>query len=93
MGISGLPFGSPKTKRGHLDVGLVERRRVYYKGEGGGFLKVWVVVSLDHDARQIVAKAKHWGINEVFILGADLFFFMLLHRFNVVVIKHFDIPK
>jgi len=34
--ISGLPLGSPGTK-GHLDVGLVERCRVYYKGEGGGF--------------------------------------------------------
>jgi len=38
LGISGLPFGSTKTKC-HLDVGLVERHRVYYKGEGGGFPK------------------------------------------------------
>ncbi len=29
----------------HLDVGLVERHKVYYKGEGGGFPQVWVVVS------------------------------------------------
>jgi hypothetical protein len=29
----------------HLDVGLVERHRVYYKGEGGGILQVWAVVS------------------------------------------------
>jgi hypothetical protein len=43
--ISGLPFGSPGTKC-HLDVGLVERHIVYYKGEGGGFPQVWVVVSL-----------------------------------------------
>jgi hypothetical protein len=35
-GISGLPFGSPGTK-GHLNVAPVERHRVYYKGEGGGF--------------------------------------------------------
>jgi len=33
--ISRLPFGSPKTKC-HLDVGFVERHRIYYKGEGGG---------------------------------------------------------
>jgi len=45
LGISGLPFGSPETKC-HLDVGLVERHKVYYKGEGGGFPQVWAVVSL-----------------------------------------------
>jgi hypothetical protein len=28
-----------------LDVGLVERHKVYYKGEGGNFPQVWVVVS------------------------------------------------
>jgi hypothetical protein len=27
-------------------VGLMERHKVYYKGEGGGFPQVWVVVSL-----------------------------------------------
>jgi hypothetical protein len=43
--ISGLSLGSPKTKS-HLDVGPVERQRVYYKGEGGGFPQVWAVVSL-----------------------------------------------
>ncbi len=36
LGISGLPFGSLEIKC-HLDVDLVERHRVYYKGEGGGF--------------------------------------------------------
>ncbi len=45
MGISGLPFGSCGTKC-HLDVGLEERHKVYYKGEGGGFSQVWAVVSL-----------------------------------------------
>ncbi len=45
MGISGIPFGNPKTKC-HLDVGLMERHRVYYKGEGGGFPQVWAVVNL-----------------------------------------------
>jgi hypothetical protein len=33
--ISGLPLGSPGEKS-HLDVGLVERCRAFYKGEGGG---------------------------------------------------------
>jgi hypothetical protein len=37
--------GSPGTKC-HLDVAHVERRIVYYKGEGGGFPQVWAVVSL-----------------------------------------------
>jgi len=37
--ISGLPSGSLGTKN-HLDVGPVERCRVYYKGEGGGFPQV-----------------------------------------------------
>jgi len=31
-----LPLGSPGTKY-HLDVGLMESHKVYYKGEGGGF--------------------------------------------------------
>jgi len=39
LAIWGLPFGSPRTKC-HLDVGLVERHRIYYKGEGGGFPQV-----------------------------------------------------
>ncbi len=43
LGILGLPFESPGTKC-HLDVGLVERHKVYYKGEGDGFPQVWVVV-------------------------------------------------
>ncbi len=37
LAILGLPFGSPETKC-HLDVGLVERHKLYYKGEGGAFL-------------------------------------------------------
>ncbi len=45
LGILGLPFGIPRTKS-HLDVGLVERWKLYYKGEGGGFPQVWAVVSL-----------------------------------------------
>jgi hypothetical protein len=46
LGILGLPFGSPGT-RCHLDVGFVDKHRVYYKGEGGGFPQVRVVVSLE----------------------------------------------
>ncbi len=43
--ISGLPLVSPETKN-HLDVGLVERCNIYYKGEGGGFPQVRAVVNL-----------------------------------------------
>jgi hypothetical protein len=39
LGISGFPFGSLEIKC-HLDVGLVERHKVYYKGEGDGFPQV-----------------------------------------------------
>jgi hypothetical protein len=45
LGISRLPFGSPGTEC-RLDVGLMERHRVYCKGEGGGFPQVRVMVSL-----------------------------------------------
>jgi hypothetical protein len=45
MGISGLPFESPRTKC-HLDVTPMESYRAYYKGEGGGFPQVRAVVSL-----------------------------------------------
>jgi hypothetical protein len=45
MKISGLSLGSPETKC-HLDVGLVEKHIVYYKGEGGGFPQVWALVNL-----------------------------------------------
>jgi len=45
LAISGLPLESPKTKS-HLDVGLMERHRVSYKGEGGGFPQVRAMVSL-----------------------------------------------
>jgi hypothetical protein len=45
LAILGLPFGSLRTKS-HLDVGPVERHKVYYKGEGGGFPQVRAVASL-----------------------------------------------
>jgi len=34
--VAGVPLGNPGTKC-HLDVGLMERHKVYYMGEGGGF--------------------------------------------------------
>jgi hypothetical protein len=45
VGIPGLPLGSLGTKC-HLDVGLVERQREYYKGEGGAFPQVQAMMSL-----------------------------------------------
>jgi hypothetical protein len=45
LAILGPPFRSLGTKC-HLDLSLVERHRVYYKGEGGGFLQVQAVVNL-----------------------------------------------
>ncbi len=44
VAVSGLPLGSPGTKS-HLDVAPVERCRVYYMGEGGGFPQVRAVVN------------------------------------------------
>jgi hypothetical protein len=38
-------FGTLGTKC-HLDVGLVERHKIYYKGEGGGFPQVRTMVNL-----------------------------------------------
>ncbi len=45
LAILGLPLRNPGTKC-HLDVSLVKRHKVYYKGEGGGFPQVRAVVSL-----------------------------------------------
>ncbi len=42
--ISRFPLGSPRTKC-HLDVGLVERHKIHYKGEGDGFPQVRAMVS------------------------------------------------
>jgi hypothetical protein len=44
VGILEFPLGSPGTKS-HLDVAPVERRKVYYKGEGGSFPQVWAVLN------------------------------------------------
>jgi len=43
--ISGLLLGS-LGKKNHLDVGVTERHKVYYMGEGDGFPWVWAMVSL-----------------------------------------------
>jgi hypothetical protein len=45
FGNFGIPTGRPGTKC-HLDVGLMEKHKLYYKGEGGGFPQVQAVVSL-----------------------------------------------
>jgi hypothetical protein len=45
VAVSGLLFGSPETKS-HSDVGVAERRREYYMGEGGGFPRVRAAMSL-----------------------------------------------
>jgi hypothetical protein len=45
LAISGLPRGSPETKC-HLDVGLVEKHKVYFKEEGSGLPQVRAVMSL-----------------------------------------------
>jgi hypothetical protein len=42
--VSGLHFGSP-GKKNHLNASAVESCRKYYMGEGGGFPRVWAVVS------------------------------------------------
>jgi hypothetical protein len=44
--IAGIPTLAIIRPKCHLDVGLVERHKIYYKGEGGGFLQVQVVMSL-----------------------------------------------
>jgi len=53
LGISRFPFGSPGTKC-HLDVSLMERHIVYYKGKGGGFRQVRAVVSLGNPRLPVV---------------------------------------
>jgi len=45
LGISNSSLGSPMTKW-HLGVGPIARHIEYYKGEGGGFPQVQVVMSL-----------------------------------------------
>jgi hypothetical protein len=70
VGILGLPLGSLETKC-HLDVGLVERHKVYYKGEGGGFPQVWAMVSLvSPSCSWLVLAPQAPSINDNKCLGA-----------------------
>jgi hypothetical protein len=46
VGIFGTPTWESWDKKSHLDVAPVERHKVYYKGEGGGFPQVRAMVSL-----------------------------------------------
>ncbi len=48
------PIWESRDKKSHLDVGLVEKRKVYYKGEGGGFPQVRAVVSLVSSSLPVV---------------------------------------
>ncbi len=43
--VSGLLLGNPEIKN-HSNVGVAERHKEYYMGEGGGFPRIWAVVSL-----------------------------------------------
>jgi hypothetical protein len=45
LAVFGLLLESPETKS-HSDVSAAQRHREYYMGEGGGFPRIRVVVSL-----------------------------------------------
>jgi hypothetical protein len=45
LGISKLPFGSPRIKW-QLSAGPMAKHIIYYKGEGGGFSQVRAMVNL-----------------------------------------------
>jgi hypothetical protein len=69
LGISGLPLGSLMTKC-HLGVGLMARHKIYYKGEGGGFPQVRVVVSLVSPSCSwlvLAPKVLHLCINQLVV--------------------------
>ncbi len=42
--VSRLFLGSLGTKS-HSDVGAMERHKVYYMGESGGFFQIWAMVN------------------------------------------------
>ncbi len=79
VGISRLPFGSPRTKN-HLDVAPMERHIVYYKGESDGFPQVWAVVSL-------VSPSCSWFILAPKVLQLCTKHFVLLFCRFVLVLK------
>ncbi len=58
MKILGLPLGSLGTKC-HLGVGLVAMHKIYYMGEGGGFPKVWAMVSLVNSCLPMTRPCMH----------------------------------
>jgi len=69
LGISGLPFGSHGTKR-HLHVGPMAKHKVCYKGEGGGFPQVQVMVSLMNPCLLVVrlcTKVPRLHINQLVV--------------------------
>ncbi len=72
LAISGLPLGSPETKC-HLDMGLVERHIVYYKGEGGGFPQVWPMVSLVSPNSPIVVLAPNYALTNLLFCFVHIF--------------------
>jgi hypothetical protein len=41
----GIPFWESWEKKCHSNASATKRRREYYMGEGGGFPRVWAVVS------------------------------------------------
>jgi hypothetical protein len=60
--VAGVPtLGIPGSKC-HLDVGLVERHKVYYKGEGDGFPQVWAVVSLVSPSLPVVRPSTKYAL-------------------------------
>jgi hypothetical protein len=56
LGNLGLPLGGPENKC-HLGVGPVAKHKVYYKGESGGLLQIWVVVSLVSPSLRMVRRS------------------------------------
>ncbi len=59
--ISGLPAGSP-GKKSHLDVVSAERRKEYYKGEGGGFPESGTWWVLWEKGSKVVAYSQARGV-------------------------------
>jgi len=78
VGISKLPLGNLETKC-HLDVGLVERHSVYYKGKGGSFPQVRAMVNL-------VSSSCPWFVLtlKVFILCTNHLMLVLCRSVRVV---------
>jgi hypothetical protein len=61
--VSGLLLGSPGNKS-HLDAGAAEQHREYYMGEGGGFPRVWAVVSQMSPRSPVACPNTNWMHNE-----------------------------